>query len=100
MENNQSAQINIKKISRDKIITVEDHVAVEEPLEIQLAYSTANGRIQKSISVTMRTPGNDAELAAGFLFTEAIIKNYASIKDIKHLSFDENRILVTLQENI
>ena len=100
MENNQSAQINIKKIAAGKIIDTEDYVAVEEPLEIQLAYSTANGRIQKKISVTMRTPGNDEELAAGFLFTEAIIKNYASIKNIKHLSSDENRILATLQENI
>ncbi|MEO8771564.1 MAG: formate dehydrogenase accessory sulfurtransferase FdhD [Ferruginibacter sp.] len=100
MQTNQSAQINIKKIALNNIISTEDQVAVEEPLEIQLAYSTANGRMQKNISVTMRTPGNDEELAAGFLFTEAIIKNHVSIKDIKHLSFDENRIMVTLHENI
>ena len=73
---------------------------MEEPLEIQLAYSTATGRLQKNIAVTMRTPGNDEELAAGFLFTEGIINNKESIQEIKHLSFDENRILVTLSENI
>jgi FdhD protein len=100
MENNQAAHISIKKISPGKISFTEDFVAIEEPLGILLAYSTNNGRMQKNISVTMRTPGNDEELAAGFLFTEAIINNYSSIKDIKHLSADGNRILVTLHENI
>src|SRR5437879_5358603 len=43
----------------------QDHVAVEEPLEIRL------GGI--SLSVTMRTPGDDEELVAGFLFSEGVI---------------------------
>ena len=47
--------------------TVEEMLAVEEPLEIQLGYGAAQSRAVKSISVTMRTPGNDFELAAGFL---------------------------------
>jgi hypothetical protein len=47
-----------------------DVLAVEEPLECQLAYGTSNDRHMKSISVTMRTPGHDFELAAGFLMTE------------------------------
>ena len=100
MENSHVGHINIKKISAGNILELNDQVAVEEPLEIQLAYSTGNGRMQKNISVTMRTPGNDEELAAGFLFTEAIVKNHASIKDIRHIAADENRILVTLHENI
>src|SRR5207253_2258274 len=64
------------------------------------AYSTATGRMQKNIAVTMRTPGNDEELAAGFLFTEGIIKNKQAIDAINQLSFDENRTLVTLNEGI
>lgn len=100
MENKQLATVNIKKISWDKIISTADQVAVEEPLEIQVAYSTSNGLMRKNISVTMRTPGCDKELATGFLFTEAIIKNYGSIKNIEHVASDENRVLVTLQENI
>ncbi len=53
---------------------VNDLLAAEEPLEIRLGFSGASGRMQQSISVTMRTPGNDFELATGFLFTEGMIK--------------------------
>jgi FdhD protein len=49
----------------------EDVLAVEEPLEIRVG--------SRSLSVTMRTPGNDLELAAGFLFAENIIKSASQI---------------------
>jgi len=100
MKNGQVEYINIQKISGAEITEANDQVAVEEPLEIQLAYNTAAGRLQKNIAVTMRTPGNDEELAAGFLFTEGIIKDKEALQEIKQLSFDENRTLVTLHENI
>lgn len=100
MQNRQVEQVGIKKISAFKITEASDRVAVEEPLEIQLAYSTPTGRMQKNIAVTMRTPGNDEELAAGFLFTEGIIKNKQAINNIRQFSFDKNRVLITLHENI
>ena len=99
MVNKQVEHITIQKISSGQVTETDDKVAVEEPLEILLAYSTPTGRMQKNIAVTMRTPGNDEELAAGFLFTEGIIKNAADIQDIKQQSTDENRVLVTLHEN-
>lgn len=100
MKNDATEHISIQKISAGEISETEDKVAVEEPLEIQLAYSTATGRMQKNIVITMRTPGNDEELAAGFLFTEGIIKDNTSVHEIKHLPADNNRVLVTLKENI
>ena len=60
-----------------------DCVAVEEPLEIRLGYETPAGRTETSISITMRTPGNDAELATGFLFTESILHDKADIALVK-----------------
>ena len=90
----------INKIVNGEKVEVDDELAIEEPLEIQLVYSTPNGRMQKNISVTMRTPGNDEELAIGFLFTEGIIKHATDISAIQHLPSDMNRVLVTLVENI
>lgn len=96
----QTEHITILKVIEGKAISVNDLVAVEEPLEIQLVYSTSTGRIQKPVAVTMRTPGNDRELAAGFLFTEGVISLQSAIADIRHVPGDENRIIVTLTENI
>ncbi len=50
-----------------------DVVAVEEPMEIRVVFGPPEKRRSKSLSITMRTPGNDFELAAGFLFTEGVI---------------------------
>jgi FdhD protein len=62
--------------------TAEETLAVEEPLEIQLGYGTAESRAVKSISVTMRTPGYDFELAAGFLMTEGVVRDVNDIERI------------------
>lgn len=100
MKDPQVEHISIQKISGSEINEAEDKVAVEEPLEIQLAYSSPTGRMQKNIAVTMRTPGNDKELAAGFLFTEGVIKNNEVIEEIKQSHADENQVLVILKENV
>lgn len=64
--------------------TVEEPLAVEEPLEIQLNCGAAQSRSVKSISVTMRTPGNDFELAAGFLMTEGVMHDVNEIERIAY----------------
>src|SRR6186713_1476472 len=82
--------VKIKKIKNDSSSYVDDLLAAEEPLEIRLGFGDANDRKQKNISVTMRTPGNDFELALGFLFTEGIIQNYRDVKQIRYCT-DSNR---------
>src|ERR1700733_7132915 len=64
--------------------TAEETLAVEEPLEIQLGYGAAESRAVKSISVTMRTPGYDFELAAGFLMTEGVVRDVNEIERIAY----------------
>lgn len=100
MKDNRSEEISIHKINCGQVFATEDKVAVEEPLQIQLEYSTETGRMLKNIAVTMRTPGNDEELAAGFLFTEGIIHANGPISQIKQSPADLNTVQVILKENI
>lgn len=86
--------IQIQRLKATATSSVEDVVAVEAPLEIQVQH--ANELKAKSISVTMRTPGNDIALALGFLFTEGLIKNYPQVK--KAFSFGENIVVVQMNE--
>lgn len=79
-----SRTFSINKIAGDSAKFVHDEVAVEEPLEIRLGYKTANGRTSGSVSITMRTPGSDAELAVGFLYSESIIHNASDIMKVQH----------------
>ncbi|MDH3267022.1 MAG: formate dehydrogenase accessory sulfurtransferase FdhD [Gammaproteobacteria bacterium] len=78
-----SHAVEIYKISNGKQQLQADSVAVEEPLEIRLGWSTPEGRATRSISITMRTPGNDRELAAGFLFSESIVHVASDIASLE-----------------
>lgn len=64
----------------DGLQATDDLVATEEPLEIRLELDDSDGgRIERSISITMRTPGNDEELALGFLYSEGIIRQSGDV---------------------
>jgi FdhD protein len=82
-----------------------DLLAVEEPMEIRLGYGKGVSRKQKTVSVTMRTPGNDFELAVGFLYTEGILTERSQVDHIRYC-FDntdqeqENIVRVELREGI
>ncbi len=97
----QVSRTTIKKVDAATIIDANDLLATEEPMEIRLEFGPGNKREQKSISVTMRTPGNDEELATGFLFTEAIIHSSADIVSIARPKTDnEGIVVVSLAENV
>lgn len=105
MESASIKSIEVRKIDNYAVKSFTDVLSIEEPLEITLIYGPVNARIKKNISVTMRTPGNDPELAAGFLFTEGIISSYQHIKEIKHAGMHcseqkQNSIQVELVEDV
>jgi FdhD protein len=89
----------VQKINASVISNTIDILATEEPLEIRLEHGNEK-RVQQNISVTMRTPGNDDELAAGFLFTEGIIHCRADIDSFKKNDTDENVISISICSGI
>lgn len=78
----------VRKVNGNDSSSTTDVLSVEEPLEIRICYGPAENRIQKSISVTMRTPGDDFELAVGFLFTEGIISSYEQVEKVCYTDVD------------
>ena len=91
-------ETEIRRVSQTDCSPVEvDTLAVEEPLEIRLGYKESGKTVHKAVSITMRTPENDFELAAGFLFTEGILHSKNQIETIKHCGkFPNNRNTVRL----
>lgn len=76
----------VTRLTGDESHLAQDLLAIEEPVEIQLAHGPAADRRLKSISVTMRTPGHDFDLVAGFLLTEGIVLDSADIAEILYAS--------------
>ena len=75
--------VPVQRLEGESSTPVQDLLAVEEPLEIRLG--------EKPISITMRTPGHDFELAAGFLFTEGILSDSQQIQAIRFTDPNGNR---------
>ena len=84
------SQTTVAKVTGQILHQVKDSLAIEEPLEIQLTYGPSNARQTRSISVTMRTPGNDFDLAAGFLMTEGVIRDANDIEQITYAGYSFN----------
>ncbi len=80
------SKIQLLKIEENRSCAQFDHIAVEEPLEIRLRFFDPESAttIEERLSITMRTPGDDFDLAAGFLFTEGIIESREAIQQISY----------------
>lgn len=77
----------VQQVRGDATSWRSDVVVVEEPLEIRLYPPDAKTFLR--VAVTMRTPGNDFELAAGFLFTEGILDHPDQIRSITYCTDPE-----------
>ena len=95
----RSQAIKVEKMRGNLRETLEDRVAVEEPLEIRLGYDVDDQRQTSSVSITMRTPGHDEDLAVGFLVSESIIRSPDDVAIIKPCRGD-NTIRVELEAGI
>ena len=87
---------------------VDDKISIEEPLEIIIKYRDKENWVDSTISITMRTPGDDEDLVSGFLFNERVIEKIDYIESIE-LAGDpvgqyklKNKAIVTINnsENI
>ena len=90
----QIKDIQVLRVTNRTTDSGRDCVAIEEPLEIGLNTYAEGGPVHQTISVTMRTPGEDSELAVGFLFSEGIVEDMSQVEAIS--GHRDNRIEVTL----
>lgn len=89
----------ITKVRHGKRVSMNDVLIREEPLEIRLGYTDhQRGRMHKSISITMRTPGNDTALALGFLYSENIIHDHDEVLSVD--TSRENLIRLELRDEV
>src|SRR5689334_732423 len=91
------ARIKITKANTTTLRDADDELAIEEPVEIAILYHENGKKILKPVSVTMRTPGNDDELAMGFLFSEGIIHDVKQVCATNVYPL-QNQVQVALEE--
>ena len=77
-----TAAVEVVRYRDGRLATDTDTLGVEKPLEIRLGAWHGGTRLYRNVVVTMRTPGDDADLAAGFLFTEGILTSAEQIEGI------------------
>ena len=100
-----NSKYKVLKYSSNKFENIDDLISIEEPLEISLKYKESDKWINQSLSITMRTPGDDEDLVRGFLYNEQIITNIGDIDSIESYGDKvgqyniQNKILATLNNS-
>jgi FdhD protein len=96
MPSDKTTSVEITRVTANARERAQDVVAVEEPLEIRAAWLVDGEPREKNISVTMRTPGDDFDLAVGFLFTEGLLRGGSDIESVRHWG-SPNQVRVALK---
>jgi FdhD protein len=78
----RSVEARVTRVSSATATVVVDSLAIEEPLEIRVAREVDGGSVETTLAITMRTPGDDFELAAGFLFSEGVVETRRDIEEM------------------
>ena len=93
--------MTVSRLADGHFVDRKDVVTVEEPLEIRVEFTRNGVRETSAVSVTMRTPGDDFELAAGFLYGEGLLRSREDLAEISYCQTDEpqlyNIVLVKLR---
>ena len=97
-------RVQISRLADGRLVERKDVVTVEEPLEIRVEFTRNGVRETSAVSVTMRTPGNDFELAAGFLYGEGLLGRREDLAEISYCQGDEpqayNIVVVRLRPGV
>ncbi len=89
----------VKRIVEGTTSSHDDAIAIEAPLEIRLHYHRQGKRVSRSLVTTMRTPGNDRELALGFLHSEGVIQSLHDVR-LVHACRRGDRVRVYLAKHV
>ena len=100
-----NSEYKVFKFKSENLDDFNDHISIEEPVEIIIKYKDREIWVEKTISVTMRTPGDDEDLVRGFLFNEKIIEKIDYIEKIELTGKPteqyglKNKIIVTINNS-
>ena len=100
-----NSEYKVFKFKSENLDDFNDHISIEEPVEIIIKYKEKEIWVEKTISVTMRTPGDDEDLVRGFLFNEKIIEKIDYIEKIELTGKPteqyglKNKIIVTINNS-
>ena len=105
MPKTRTEKVSVERVTHAQRLEEPDELAVEEPLEIRVGFRDGEIFRHKPISITMRTPGNDFELATGFLFTEGILTTPNQVKKVHHCGpkgeeGETNTVRVDLEDDV
>ena len=100
-----NSKYKVLKYRSNNTNEIDDSISIEEPLEITIKFKNKETWTENTISITMRTPGNDEDLVGGFLFNERIIEKIEYIDKIESVGENvgqynlKNKIIATINNS-